>query len=550
VAAHVLRLRLALLVGALRGEHAVRSAIALLASVAATVAVCVAILGLGEAPLPTAETVIVLGAAALMLAFFIGPMLTGTPDQLDPRRFWPFGVDERRLGWTLVLASLISVPSIALIAVTTCVVIIVVQAGVAWGAAALFGVIGVLSIALAARIGMAISAIMLPERRSRELTVLFTLPVIVIAFPVAAYFASLRWDGQVPPAVHTATSIVGFSPLAAPQAFLFHLAAGETSAAWTSGVIAVVSVGAMLLLWNLLVKRLLTASERPYATRERSGLGWFGSLPANAFGAVAARSLVYWLRDRRYIVNLLVVPIAGVLTVFPLLVAGVPLWIAALVPVPLMALFFGWMPHNDVAYDSTALWMHIASGVRGLADRFGRLVPLLLVALPVLAIGISVTLGHRRLAPHAAADRRDRRTAAVGTRHLEHRLGRRPLCGVTARRQPVPAAAALVGARLVRRRAHLRGRSAGERAHDLDVRADAHRGRPARSDDVLGRCDHRCRGAHRRRRDRRGHLRTQRRAADGVRRDHLSRKAPRRLESRHEYSAGQPRSGWRGNARS
>ena len=391
MAAHVLRLRLALLVGALRGEHAVRSAIALLASVAATVAVCVAILGLGEAPLPTAETVIVLGAAALMLAFFIGPMLTGTPDQLDPRRFWPFGVDERRLGWTLVLASLISVPSLALIAVTTCVVIIVVQAGVAWGAAALFGVIGVLSIALAARIGMAISAIMLPERRSRELTVLFTLPVIVIAFPVAAYFASLRWDGQVPPAVHTATSIVGFSPLAAPQAFLFHLAAGETSAAWTSGVIAVVTIGAMLLLWHLLVTRLLTASERPYATRERSGLGWFGSLPANAFGAVAARSLVYWLRDRRYIVNLLVVPIAGVLTVFPLLVAGVPLWIAALVPVPLMALFFGWMPHNDVAYDSTALWMHIASGVRGLADRFGRLVPLLLVALPVLAIGISVT---------------------------------------------------------------------------------------------------------------------------------------------------------------
>ncbi|GAA2903677.1 hypothetical protein [Microbacterium esteraromaticum] len=392
MAAHVLRLRLALLVGALRGEHAVRAAIALVASIAATVAVCVAILGLGQAPLPTAETVVVLGAAALMLAFFVGPMLTGTPDQLDPRRFWPFGLDERRLGWTLVLASLISVPSLALIAVTACVVVVAVQSGVAWGAAVLFGAIGVISIALAARIGMAISAILLPERRSRELTVLFTLPVIVIAFPVAAYFASLRWDGQVPSAVHTATSIVGFSPLAAPQAFLFHVAAGEATAAWVSGLVALATIGGMLLIWNLLVRRLLTASERPYATRERSGLGWFGSLPANAFGAIAARSLVYWLRDRRYIVNLLVVPIAGVLTVFPLLVAGVPLWIAALVPVPLMALFFGWLPHNDVAYDSTALWMHIASGVRGLPDRFGRLVPVLLVALPVLAVGISVTL--------------------------------------------------------------------------------------------------------------------------------------------------------------
>src|SRR5699024_6556059 len=132
--------------------------------------------------------------------------------------FWPFGLDERRLGWMLALASLISVPSLALIAVTACVVIVVVNAGVAWAAAVLFGAIGVLSIALAARVGMAISAILLPERRSRELTILFALPVIVIAFPVAAYFASLRWDGQVPPAVQTATAIVGFSPLAAPQA--------------------------------------------------------------------------------------------------------------------------------------------------------------------------------------------------------------------------------------------------------------------------------------------------------------------------------------------
>ena len=85
-------------------------------------------------------------------------------------------------------------------------------------------------------------------------------------------------------------------------------------------------------------------------------------------------------------------PIAGVLTVFPLLVAGVPLYIAALVPVPVMALFFGWLPHNDVAYDSTALWIHVASGVRGVADRLGRLLPISLVAVPVLAIAIPLTL--------------------------------------------------------------------------------------------------------------------------------------------------------------
>ena len=62
--------------------------------------------------------------------------------------------------------------------------------------------------------------------------------------------------------------------------------------------------------------------------------------------------------------------------------------IVALVPVPFAALFLGWLPHNDVAYDSTALWMHVASGVRGWSDRIGRLVPVLLVGLPLLAVAI------------------------------------------------------------------------------------------------------------------------------------------------------------------
>jgi ABC-2 type transport system permease protein len=368
---------------------------ALLATIVVTVAVCIAVIGLSTAAVAPARTLTVLAAAASFLAFFLAPMLTGTADQLDPRRFGPFGVDEKRMPWILALASLVSVPSFALIAVNVCFVIMAVAVGgVAWPVAVVAAVVAVVSTALIARIGMAISVIALPERRSRELTVLFTIPLIVVAFPVAAYFASLKWDGQVPESVATAATVVGFSPLAAPQAFLFHLAEGDARAAWTSGLIALASLALLLALWAYLVRRLLTTTERPYATRERSGLGWFGSLPANAFGAVAARSLVYWLRDRRYIVNIIVVPIAGVLTVFPLMVAGVPPWAAALVPVPLMALFFGWLPHNDVAYDSTALWIHVASGVRGLPDRLGRLVPVLLVAIPVLAVAVSVTLAY------------------------------------------------------------------------------------------------------------------------------------------------------------
>jgi ABC-2 type transport system permease protein len=341
---------------------------------------------------PVARAVAVLGGAAVLLGFLVGPILVGAVDQLDPRRFAVFGVDERQMPWVLVLASFVSVPSLALLAVYISICIVAVGAGAPWPLAVLMTLVGVVTTALTARIGMAINALLLPERRSRELTALFVLALLVIAFPVAVFFGSLRWDGLVPPSLATLSGIVGVTPFGASPAFLFSAAEGETAAAWVSGLVAVLTLVGLWAVWSLLVRRLLTTTERPIASRERTGLGWFGLLPSNAFGAIAARSLVYWLRDRRYIMNIIVVPVAGVLTVLPLIVAGVPLEVAALVPVPVMALFFGWLPHNDVAYDSTALWTHVASGVRGLPDRLGRLVPVLLVAIPVLAIAVPLSL--------------------------------------------------------------------------------------------------------------------------------------------------------------
>ena len=64
----------------------------------------------------------------------------------------------------------------------------------------------------------------------------------------------------------------------------------------------------------------------------------------------------------------------------------------ALIPLPVICLFVGWVAHNDVAYDGTAVWLHIASGTRGISDRLGRLAPVVLVAVPVIALGSILTV--------------------------------------------------------------------------------------------------------------------------------------------------------------
>lgn len=393
MAAHVLRLRLALLFGALRGDtrHVVRRVIGLVLLVAATAVVCWGLLTLRDAEIDVVVAVTVLGGSAVTLGFALAPLIGGATDQLDPRRFALFDASPVPLAGVLAVTGLLSVPTFTLLAVAIVVATVWVAHGVSVVAAVLGVVLVVATCSLLARVSMALTSLFLRERRSRELSGLFVLTILVVVVPVGVFFASLEWDGEVPTQLAEAVQTLAVTPLGAASAYpgLVALASGSL---WLCSIVAVATVIVLAASWVLLVRRLLTTTERPTSTRERGGLGWFAVAPGTAGGGIAARSLVYWLRDRRYLVNIVIIPIAGLLTVVPLLIAGVPASVAALVPVPFIALFLGWLPHNDLAYDSTAVWMHIASGVRGFSDRAGRLVPVLLIGLPTLAVAIPIAI--------------------------------------------------------------------------------------------------------------------------------------------------------------
>jgi len=388
VAAHVLRLRLDLLLGALRGRprRVARTVSAFAVLVITAVAVCTGILHLRTLPADAAQTIIVLGGAAVTLACAGVPLVSGAEDPLDPRRFAVFGASARSLTGTLLIASLISVPTIALIGVASCVAVLWTAHGADPATAVVAAVLGVATCLLLVRSATAIAALVLRERRSRELTGVLLVSVLVVVVPAVVFLISLDWGDGVPSQLHEAVAMLALTPLGAAWA----LPAGTHGIAAT--LIAVGTVLSLLALWALLVRMLLTTSQRPTSGKERRRLGWFNVMPGTAGGAIAARSLLYWFHDPRYLVNVLVVPVAAVITIVPLLVVGVPLETVVLIPAPLMAVFFGWLVHNDLAYDSTGIWMHVAADVRGVADRLGRLVPVLLIAVPLLALAVPVTI--------------------------------------------------------------------------------------------------------------------------------------------------------------
>jgi ABC-2 type transport system permease protein len=366
-------------------------AVGLLLLAGATAAACAAILSMRDAAPDVLLAVTVLGGSAVALGFVIAPLTAGIDDPLDPRRFALLAVSRAGLATVLAVVGAVSVPILALSAVAAC-------AAVAWtahGASAAVStasvVLGVLTCTLLARLGMAAASMFLHDRRSRELSGLFVLVVLVVVVPVGVFLASLEWDGVVPPQLLEAVSALALTPLGAAWALPGLVAAGDPDAS-TSALVAVGTLVGLGLLWALAVRRLLTTIERPSSGRDRGGLGWFAVAAGTPGGAIAARSLMYWLGDSRYIANIVMIPFAAIITVVPLLVAGVPLQLAVLVPVPFAALLLGWLPHNDVAYDSTAIWMHVASGVRGIADRVGRLVPVLLIGIPLLALALPVAI--------------------------------------------------------------------------------------------------------------------------------------------------------------
>ncbi|KAA9086986.1 hypothetical protein [Microbacterium radiodurans] len=383
--AHVLRLRLALLVGALRVSRG--RAISGLVIAGLLTTVCVAALTrLGAASIDSALAVLAVGGSAIGAGFALVPLLGPVRDPLDPRRFAVTGAGWATVAAATLVAAPVSVPAVAVI------VVCVALAGL-WGAHGVDPVVGVCAAVLvgvtqllAARVALGVSGLVLAERRSRELTALFVLALLIVAIPVAVFLTSLDWDGGMPPPLRTAVEVLGLTPLGA--AWVFPLAPSVPSL-----LMAVLTPVLLGIVWVLIVRRMLTATERPVSVREHRGLGWFTVTPGTPGGAVAARSLIYWLRDPRYLVDVAIIPVAAVVAVVPLMIVGVPLETAALIPAPLIALFLGWLAHNDMAYDGSAVWLHVSSAVRGASDRVGRLVPVLVFSLPLLAVAASVGVG-------------------------------------------------------------------------------------------------------------------------------------------------------------
>ena len=393
--AQLLGLKLRLLANLFRRSpwQVVGIAVGLLYGLALAVGIVVVLVGLrsvGDAAL-VRDGMIVAGSL-VVLGFFLVPLVFGVDDSMDPRAFALLGIPNRRLSLGLAVSALLGVPAIVL-------TIVLLGTVVTWSRGVMETLLALVAAALllatctlAARVSTSIAAFLLATRRSREFTGILGVLLLVMISPLVILLLNVDWGRDGVAVLGGLGGILGWTPLGAGWSVPGDAATGQWGAAFLKLLIAAAVVYLLWLAWQALVAKMLVTPGREAQVRSYGGLGWFDRLPPNSVGAIAARSLTYWGRDSRYWVSLVMIPVVPVLAVIPLSIAGVPGEYLALLPVPLMCVFLGWATHNDVAFDSTAVWLHVVSGTRGIADRVGRLIPVLLVGIPLIGFGSAISI--------------------------------------------------------------------------------------------------------------------------------------------------------------
>ncbi|MDJ0349031.1 hypothetical protein [Cryobacterium sp. PH29-G1] len=331
--------------------------------------------------------------SVVVLGFLIVPIVVGIDDSMDPRKFAFLGIPNRSLSLGLAGSALIGIPA-ATLTIVLLGTVFTWSRGLGETLLALVSAVLILATCiLLSRVSASLAAFLLSTRRSREFTGLIGVVLLVLISPLVVVLLSTDWGRHGRTLLGTLAAILGWTPLGAAWAVPGDASTGAWGAAILKLLIAAASAYALWLSWQLVVARMLVSPGREAAAKQYSGLGWFDRLPHSSVGAIAARTLTYWARDSRYWVSLIMIPIVPIVAILPLSIAGVPLAYLALIPVPLMCLFLGWTMHNDVAYDSTAIWLHVASGTRGFPDRIGRLIPSLLIGIPLIGIGSAISVG-------------------------------------------------------------------------------------------------------------------------------------------------------------
>jgi len=407
VVAELLRLRLRILANGFRRPplHVLAIVVGLLVALGGVVAFWVGAAWVSQFNDPFVMRATTTVGGWLSIVALVLPLMVVRRPVLSPRAFLGYPISPLGVCVTILVYGIIG-PGILLLPMAFAPVLAWTDAAsqqVAWAAAPLLFLQSLFVIRLARHLGMALRR---HPRVAAWIDVIGTAAILLGGFVslvvIAGRIPELVWLVKLMRPFNTffrrVPEVLAETPFGALWAAPGYASStiDDPDTAWQLVSFSALLVVVLLVIWIAVIGMPMRATRRLPGPRRTRVPGWFAQFPANPAGAIAARSLTYWLRDPRYRAVYTVLPLALVVMLLAMWIGGVPFEIAVLVPLPILTLLLSWSTiHNDVAYDNTAVWQHVAAQIPGGDDRRGRAVPVLLWGLVLLAVGLPLTVwGH------------------------------------------------------------------------------------------------------------------------------------------------------------
>ncbi|MDR0482945.1 MAG: hypothetical protein LBH13_07340, partial [Cellulomonadaceae bacterium] len=340
--------------------------------------------------------IITLSGALLVACWWILPIfMFGVDSTMDPQRFVPYPISRNSLLAGLTASGLISVPGIGTALVCLGLIVAWIGQPRVIPAAILGAVLAIALCIIGSRAFTTLLSPLMESRRSREGLALIAMVLVMAISPlinwVAEYFSTTGMTvNQARLLVSDVSGVMGWTPLGAPWGVAESVYWGHWDAAAAQLGIVMVTLIVLWLVWGWALQRSLEHPPRQRTGTERAkGLGIFDRLPATPTGAVAARALTYWRRDPRYSGSIIAVIAMPIIMAVASQSGGGEIRAMNAVTAPMVGWMIGFSLANDVAFDDSAFALHVATGVSGRVDRWGRTLPVLTVGAPVV-IGLSV----------------------------------------------------------------------------------------------------------------------------------------------------------------
>lgn len=337
---------------------------------------------------------VLVGATITVFIGLIQLMMLGEGSTMSPRKFALYGIADRNLQFGLLLSGLSGLPaitgvislmlwSLAYRAMGPAVVI-------AELVAAPLAVITMMSIS---KMLIALSTTLVTSKRGKSTFYI----VIVLLFVVICQLPNILVNSGIafgldPSAWSATAAVMAWTPFGA----VFQLPFDVLSGAWLPALarIAILVVAWVVCFavctWCLRRERLTVGVAGQSATVK--GVGAFSWMPDSTSGAISARVLTYLKRDPRQVM-IFAMPVLFII-IFAFQAHGIHaiVWQSMI--------WCGWfmsiVESNGLAYDGRGFTMEVIAGVRGWADRLGRVrvyVGIMVIYMALLYVGCIVIVG-------------------------------------------------------------------------------------------------------------------------------------------------------------